>query len=129
MWAQLGLPKFSCSWIFSQVLTNARAATEGSTDTLLRNQYFAPDFRDRLFVTACLCHCYGLALCLVRRSVLYEPSLLIMTCCRTYRPCMCRSNQQFWYTMNAGDLGRFGSSGPYEEYSQFYEKNFINMDK
>jgi len=31
--------------------------------------------------------------------------------------------------MNAGDLGRFGSSGPYEEYSQFYEKNFINMDK
>ena len=25
--------------------------------------------------------------------------------------------------MIAGDLGRFGSGGPYEEYSQFYEKN------
>ena len=24
--------------------------------------------------------------------------------------------------MIAGDLGRFGSGGPYEEYSQFYEK-------
>ena len=106
MWAQLGLPKFSCSWIFSQVLTNARAATEGSTDTLLRNQYFAPDFPDRFVRHKCLWHCCGLALCLVRRNVLTNRLCLWRTAGR--RPCMCRSSLKFWYTWLQETLGVLG---------------------
>ena len=84
-------------------------------------------FQIVLFATACLWHCCGLALCLVRRNLLTNRLCLWRAAGR--RPRLCRLNLKFWYTRLQETLGVLGVVDHTRNILSFMKKNFINMDK